>query len=310
MSVKECIYGNALLVNRTVVKLPAGSDRAQGITSFSAVSAIKRAASEKRVGHTGTLDPMATGVLPILLGRATALSSLMLDADKRYIAEIKLGTITDTDDITGSIISENQVSVSDEELRSALRAFTGQIEQIPPMYSALKKDGVRLYDLARQGKEIEREPRTVTIHGIELRSRNGNDFVIDVHCSKGTYIRSLADDIGRLLGCGATLISLRRTDAAGFSISDCKTVEEIEADPDGCLLPADRAVQGFRNLNISEAQAKRFMNGAALSVDRIRFYADANENELFKTYVDGRFLGLSEFDKTSGEITTKCVIAE
>ena len=285
-------------------------DKPEGFTSFKAAAVLRRIYGTKRVGHTGTLDPMATGVLPILIGRATRLCSYVLEADKRYTAGVRLGVTTDTLDITGEVLSQCEPNVSDEKLTDALQFFTKTYDQIPPMFSAIKKDGVRLYDLARQGKEIEREPRTVTIHGIELRSRNGKDFVIDVHCSKGTYIRSLADDIGRLLGCGATLISLRRTDAAGFSISDCKTVEEIEVDPEGCLLPADRAVQGFRNLNISEAQAKRFMNGAALSVDRIRFYADANENELFKTYVDGRFLGLSEFDKTSGEITTKCVIAE
>lgn len=285
-------------------------DKPEGFTSFKAAAVLRRIYGTKRVGHTGTLDPMATGVLPILIGRATRLCSYVLEADKRYTAGVRLGVTTDTLDITGEVLSQCEPSVSDGQLADALRFFTKTYDQIPPMFSAIKKDGVRLYDLARQGKEIEREPRTVTIHNIELKSRNGNDFVIDVHCSKGTYIRSLADDIGKLLGCGATLISLRRTDAAGFSIADCKTVEEIEADPIGCLLPADRAVPYFRNLNISEAQAKRFMNGAALSVDRIRFYADAKENELFKTYTGGRFLGLSEFDKASGEITTKCVIAE
>lgn len=285
-------------------------DKPEGFTSFKAAAVLRRIYGTRRVGHTGTLDPMATGVLPILIGRATRLCSYVLEADKRYTAGVRLGVTTDTLDITGEVLSQCEPSVSDEQLADALRFFTKTYDQIPPMFSAIKKDGVRLYDLARQGKEIEREPRTVTIHNIEFKSRNGNDFVIDVHCSKGTYIRSLADDIGKLLGCGATLISLRRTDAAGFSIADCKTVEEIEADPAGCLLPADRAVPSFRSLNISEAQAKRFMNGAALSVDRIRFYADAADNELFKTYTDGQFLGLSEFDKASGEITTKCVIAE
>ncbi|MBQ3549567.1 MAG: tRNA pseudouridine(55) synthase TruB [Clostridia bacterium] len=285
-------------------------DKPEGFTSFKAAAVLRRIYGTKRVGHTGTLDPMATGVLPILIGRATRLCSYVLEADKRYTAGVRLGVTTDTLDITGEVLSQCEPSVSDGQLADALRFFTKTYDQIPPMFSAIKKDGVRLYDLARQGKEIEREPRTVTIHDIELKSRNGNDFVIDVHCSKGTYIRSLADDIGKLLGCGATLISLRRTDAAGFSIADCKTVEEIEADPISCLLPADRAVPSFRSLNISEAQAKRFMNGAALSVDRIRFYADAADNELFKTYTGRQFLGLSEFDKASGEITTKCVIAE
>ncbi len=285
-------------------------DKPEGFTSFKAAAVMRRIYGTKRVGHTGTLDPMATGVLPILIGRATRLCSYVLEADKRYTAGVRLGITTDTLDITGEVLNESAVSVTDEQLADALKFFVKTYDQIPPMFSAIKKDGVRLYDLARQGKEIEREARTVTVHGIELLSRNGNDFVIDVRCSKGTYIRSLADDIGRLLGCGATLISLRRTDTAGFSIADCKTVEEIEADPEACLLPADRAVPNFRNINISEAQAKRFMNGAALSIDRLRFFGDAKDREIFKTYSDGLFLGLSEFDREIGEITTKCVVAE
>ncbi len=285
-------------------------DKPEGFTSFKAAAVLRRIYGTKRVGHTGTLDPMATGVLPILIGRATRLCSYVLEADKSYTAGVRLGVTTDTLDITGEVLSECEASVTDEQLHDVIRHFTCTYDQIPPMFSAIKKDGVRLYDLARKGHDIEREPRTVTVLGIKLISRIGNDFVMDVHCSKGTYIRSLADDIGKALGCGATLISLRRTDAAGFSINECKTLEEIEADPTGCLLPADRAVPSFRSLNVSEAQAKRFLNGAALSTDRLRFPSDASVGEIFKIYTDKTFLGLSEYDNESREITTKCVIYE
>ena len=285
-------------------------DKPEGFTSFKAAAVLRRIYGTKRVGHTGTLDPMATGVLPILIGRSTRLCSFVLEADKKYTAGVRLGVTTDTLDITGEVLSESSVSVSDEQLDEALRHFICNYDQIPPMYSAIKKDGVRLYDLARQGQEIEREPRNVTIFGIDLVSRNGNDFVIDVHCSKGTYIRSLADDIGKYLGCGATLISLRRTDAAGFSIEACKTLEEIEADPEGCLLPPETAVPNFRSVHVSEAQCKRFRNGAALSIDRVRGLKQADDGEIFKVFFEDMFLGLAEYSDETREINTKCVIIE
>ncbi len=163
-------------------------NKPKGITSFSAVSAVKRLAQQKRVGHTGTLDPMATGVLPVLLGRATALSSLMLDADKRYIAEIKLGVTTDTEDITGKILTEKQVNITSEQLADALKHFTGRLKQRPPMYSALKKDGVRLYDLARKGQTVQIPERDIEIFEIkQLTNLNDNCFSIEVYVSKGTY---------------------------------------------------------------------------------------------------------------------------
>ena len=285
-------------------------DKPEGFTSFKAAAVLRRIYGTKRVGHTGTLDPMATGVLPILIGRSTRLCSFVLEADKKYTAGVRLGVTTDTLDITGEVLSESSVSVSDEQLNEALRRFICNYDQIPPMYSAIKKDGVRLYDLARQGQEIEREPRNVTIFKIDLISRDGNDFVIDVHCSKGTYIRSLADDIGKYLGCGATLISLRRTDAAGFSIEACKTLEEIEADPEGCLLPPETAVPNFRSVHVSEAQCKRFRNGAALSIDRVRGLKQADDGEIFKVFFEDMFLGLAEYSDETREINTKCVIIE
>ena len=285
-------------------------DKPTGYTSFKAAAVIRRIYGTKRVGHTGTLDPLATGVLPILIGRATRLSSYVLEADKRYIAGIRLGVTTDSLDITGEVVATNEVNVTDEQLADALVHFNCTYDQIPPMYSAIQVNGVRLYDLARQGKEIKREPRTVTIHVLKLLSREGDDFMVEVHCSKGTYIRSLADDIGKFLGCGATITSLRRTDAAGFSIERCFTLEQIEADPEGCLLSPDMAVPQFKSITIAPTQSKRFLNGAALSVDRLKFIDNAQDGELFKMYSEGEFLGLSEYKKETRELTTKCVIKE
>lgn len=285
-------------------------DKPTGYTSFKAAAVIRRIYGTKRVGHTGTLDPLATGVLPILIGRATRLSSYVLEADKRYIAGIRLGITTDSLDITGEVVATNEVNVTDEQLADALVHFNCTYDQIPPMYSAIQVNGVRLYDLARQGKEVQREPRTVTIHELKLLSREGDDFTVEVHCSKGTYIRSLADDIGKFLGCGATITSLRRTDAAGFSIERCFTLEQIEADPEGCLLSPDMAVPQFKSITIAPTQSKRFLNGAALSVDRLKFIDNAQDGELFKMYSEGEFLGLSEYKKETRELTTKCVIKE
>lgn len=285
-------------------------DKPVGLTSFKAAAVLRGVYGTKRVGHTGTLDPMATGVLPVLIGRATRLCSYILEADKKYTATVQLGVTTDSLDITGKVLSRCEVSVTDEQLKDALEHFTCTYGQIPPMFSAIKKDGVRLYDLARNGQETEREPRTVTIHSIKLIERKNNEFIADVHCSKGTYIRSLADDIGKFLGCGAVLTALRRTDTAGFSIDRCFTLEQIKADPAGCILPAEKAVPNLRNVYISPEQAKRFMNGAALSVDRIRSVESPKDKEIFKVFCEDSFLGLSEYFEQDRELNTKCVIAE
>lgn len=285
-------------------------DKPSGFTSFKAAAVLRRIYGTKRIGHTGTLDPMATGVLPILVGRATRLCSHVIEADKRYTASIRLGLTTDSLDITGNVITQTVPDVGDAKLAEALKRFVGTYGQIPPMFSAIKKDGVRLYDLARQGKEIEREPRTVTVHSITLLERNGNDFSVDVHCSKGTYIRSLSDDIGKYLGCGATLAHLRRTAAAGFTIDRCYTLEQIEDEPEKCLLPAEAAVPYLKSVSVSEQQKIRFMNGAALAADRVKLHCDIEDGELIKVFSDGVFLGLAEFDGRERELTTKCVIAE
>ena len=286
-------------------------DKPRGITSFSAVGAVKRRTREKRVGHTGTLDPMATGVLPVLLGRATALSSLLSDADKKYVAEIKLGLVTDTDDITGKVISENAVNVTEEALYEVLNRFTGVIFQRPPIYSALKKDGVRLYKLAREGKTAEIAERRVEIFEIRLLSPlKDGIFKIEVHVSKGTYIRSLARDIGEYLGCGATLYSLRRTFAAGFSVEDCVPLDSLdEENAEEYLLNEELAVSHLGEIAVTEKQAIRFCNGGQLAFERLNVDTSAfKDGTLFRIKSGGLFLGVGYADCEKNEIGIKCVI--
>lgn len=287
-------------------------DKPQGLTSFSAVSAIKRKAKEKRVGHTGTLDPMATGVLPVLLGRATALSSCLLDADKKYEAEIKLGITTDTDDITGEILSEKKVSVSDRDIKEILEKFTGKISQKPPIYSAKKKDGVRLYKLAREGKEVEIDTREIEVFSAKLLSKlnKENIFAVEFHVSKGTYIRSLARDIGEALGCGATLYSLRRTYAGGFGIGECYPLDDLtEENIKNHILSEELAVSHLRELKVTDNQAVRFCNGGQLGFDRLKEDSDTfSDGELFRVKCRDLFLGIGRAEKEKNQIGIKCII--
>ena len=285
-------------------------NKPKGITSFSAVSAVKRAAQEKRVGHTGTLDPMATGVLPIFLGRATSLSSLMLDADKKYIAEVKLGITTDTCDITGEVLSQSEVKVTDGDIETVLQKFKGKISQIPPMYSALKKDGVRLYDLARQGKTVEIEPREIEVFALDILKPldDNNCFTVMCHVSKGTYIRSLARDIGEALGCGATLTALNRTETAGFDLSKCVNLDNLNAENvKDYILNEETAVMHLRGISVTKNQAVRFCNGGQLSFDRLNI-ADFKENELFRIKYKNQFLGIGIANLEKQEIAIKCIV--
>ena len=285
-------------------------NKPEGITSFSAVSRVKRLASDKRVGHTGTLAPMATGVLPVLLGRATALSSLMLDADKRYTAEIKLGVVTDSDDITGEILSQNEDNITNDNLNEALEHFTGKITQKPPMYSAIKKDGVRLYKLAREGKTAEIPEREIEIFAITLiEPLNGeNIFKIDVHVSKGTYIRSLARDIGEYLGCGATLNSLERTYASGFDSENCIALDNLtDENISDYILNEEKAVAYLPQINVTQKQAIRFCNGGQLGFDRLHISTPA-DGELFRIKFGEKFLGIGFADCEREQIGIKCII--
>ncbi len=285
-------------------------NKPKGITSFSAVSAVKRAAHEKRVGHTGTLDPMATGVLPIFVGRATALSSLVLAADKKYIAEIKLGITTDTCDITGEVLGECDVDVNQNDIENVLKKFKGRISQIPPMYSALKKDGVRLYDLARQGKTVEIEPREIEVFDLSVTKPLNDEscFSVFCHVSKGTYIRSLARDIGEALGCGATLTELRRVETAGFDVSQCVDLENLnEENISDFLLNEEIAVKHLRALSVTKNQATRFCNGGQLSFERLNI-ENFGENELLRIKYKNQFLGIGVADCENKQVAIKCII--
>lgn len=283
-------------------------DKPKDITSFSAVRKIKRLSGEKRVGHTGTLDPLATGVLPIFVGRATALSSFLLDADKEYIARVRLGISTDSCDITGNVIKSCEVNVTEQKLLDVVNSFKGEILQVPPMFSALKKDGVRLYDLARQGKEVEIEPRKVTIFDIALSDFDGTEFNIKVKCSKGTYIRSLCRDIGEKLSCGATMTELRRIATSGFDIDNCVLLEKLNEDNIKDYLASEEiAVEFLREIQITEKQALRFSNGGQLSFERLKDTFE-EADELLRVKFKDSFLGIGRADLEKQELAIKCVI--
>jgi len=260
-------------------------DKPSDITSFSAVARARRILGIKKAGHTGTLDPMATGVLPILLGGATRFAEFLPSHDKAYLAGMRLGVATDTLDITGTVLEEKPVNVTRGEIEAALARFRGKISQVPPMYSAKSQGGQRLYELARRGIEVEREAREVEIYRLELL----DDGSICVECSAGTYIRSLIDDLGRALGCGACMASLRRTKANGYDISQCVTLEQLEQGDRSGFVPLDQALSAYPAVEVTPAQAVRFRNGGALDLARLR---GLGVGELHRVYREGEFLGL------------------
>ena len=232
-------------------------DKPCNMTSFMAVKKASRILGVKKAGHTGTLDPMATGVLVIMLGSCTRFIELLPEHRKSYSARVKLGFTTDTLDITGEVLSENPVNVTEEELIRVAEGFKGEILQTPPMYSAIKKDGERLYDLARKGIEIEREQRKITVEKLEIYDFDGTEFSMDVTCSAGTYIRSLCDDIGKVLGCGAVMTELRRTEANGFSIENAVSLEELEKlvrenNTDSVVTPVEKALMSIGLKDLQE----------------------------------------------------------
>ena len=254
-------------------------DKPAGWTSQDVVSKLRGVFHEKRVGHGGTLDPMATGVLPIFLGRATRAVPFFEHADKVYEAVLRLGLVTDTQDITGRTLEEHPVDIANEQLEAVLASFRGEILQIPPMYSAIKVNGQKLYALARKGKEIEREPRPVTIYELEasgIRHQASGDAVncqlsivncqLRIHCSKGTYVRTLCHDIGAALGCGGCMAALRRTRAGRYGIEQAHSLEEILAasDPDRLLLPVDSLFDDRPALTVNASAERKLRNGAVV----------------------------------------------
>ena len=289
-------------------------DKPEGMTSFFAASRLRRIFSMKKIGHTGTLDPMATGVLPVALGGATRFIELIESHDKAYRATFLLGKTTDTLDITGKVLSENEVTVKKEDVEKVLSFFKGEIKQLPPMYSAIKKDGVRLYDLARQGIEIEREERKVTIYSLELveADEEKNEYTIDVSCSSGTYIRSLISDIGEKLSSGAVMTALKRTSANGIDIGECRSLEELEAlKEEGALEKAVVPVWEFikyPRITVSDSQAKRFKNGGELFLDRVKGLSENTFYNIFSP--EGNFLGIGEKDEEAGLLKVKRVYVD
>ncbi len=245
-------------------------DKPAGMSSQGAVTAVKRVFNAEKAGHTGTLDPMATGLLPICLGEATKYSQDLLEADKTYIARVKFGSRTDTGDAEGRMIEELPLPIfaSDAEMNSTLDAllpkFTGAISQVPPMYSALKRDGKPLYEYARAGVELERTPRDITIHAIRWTEIQWPEVTLEVSCSKGTYIRVLAEDIGAALGCGAHLVGLRRTEVGHLNLEQSFTIEAIQKGLQNTadyILPVDALLQTLPHLTVDEQQAKRLEMG-------------------------------------------------
>lgn len=287
-------------------------DKPEGITSFTAVNKTRRLLGIKKAGHTGTLDPMATGVLPVMLGGATRFSQYLPVHDKSYRAKILLGTVTDTLDTTGEVLETREVNVTREEVEAAVVSFIGPIKQLPPMYSAVSKDGVRLYKLARQGIEIEREARDVVIHSIEIVSNLAdNEFEIDVSCSAGTYIRSLAADIGEKLGCGAVISALRRTKANGISIDRTITFEKLEkavesGTADSLIAPCDDMLSVYPIVQVTEKQAVYFSNGGALDLNRVR---DKQTVGLCRVHSpSGKLVGLGRIDRESNELKVEKIL--
>ncbi len=248
-------------------------DKPAGWTSMDVCAKLRGIFHEKRVGHGGTLDPMATGVLPVFIGRATRAVEFAEKSDKEYIAGLKLGVITNTQDTSGEVLEERPVCVTQEALERALEGFRGDILQVPPMYSAIKINGKKLYELARKGCEVERPARPVTIKALEIVDKQGEElYTIRVRCSKGTYIRTLCHDIGQALGCGGCMASLRRTMAAGFTLEDAVLLEEVQAAADRgegerVLLPVDCFFAGLPVLVLkSHGAEKKIRSGAAATL--------------------------------------------
>lgn len=252
-------------------------DKPEGMTSFLCVAILRRLLGVKKVGHAGTLDPNATGVLPLLVGRATKTLDRLPVHDKSYTATLRFGAVSDTLDVWGEVTETGAPLPTRAAIEAALPAFRGAIMQVPPMTSALKKDGVRLYELARQGIEIQREARPVTIYELDLLEYNEDAGELTFHCacSKGTYIRSICDDLGRALGCGAVMTALRRTAAAGYTLEDCITVEEAKelaenGQLSGRILPIETILAAYPAITVSAPQAQRFRNGGALALERLK----------------------------------------
>lgn len=267
-------------------------DKPSDWTSHDVVGKLRGILHERRIGHSGTLDPMATGLLVVFVGRATRAVEFAEADSKEYIAGLRLGVSTDTQDITGNTLKSSNSLPSRAELEQALGAFKGEISQIPPMYSAIKVGGKKLYELARRGESVERKPRRVTIDKLEIVGKIDGDYILDIVCSKGTYIRTLCNDIGDSLGCGGCMSSLRRVKAGAFSIEQAHTIDEIQAaanngELDASLISVDRLFSAYPALTVSDTAEKKLRNGNIINL--------ASPNGIYRVYTQtGGFLLLGE----------------
>ncbi len=267
-------------------------DKPLELSSNTALQKVRRLFHAEKAGHTGTLDPLATGLLPVCFGEATKFTIALLDADKRYRATIRLGQCTTTGDAEGEITETRPVAVDEAQVLAVLAKFMGETQQLPPMHSAIKHLGKPLYEYIRKGETVERELRTVFIHELKLERLEGNELEFSVLCSKGTYVRTLAEDISEILGCGGHLIALRRTGIGEFDLADAYTLPQLEAmdaaQRDACLMPLDRLVQNLPCLELDTVQASRLAQGQRLGL------ADAHPDGKRRLYADGCFIGLGD----------------
>lgn len=285
-------------------------NKPEGFTSFDVVAVLRKLCNERKIGHCGTLDPNATGVLPVLLGRAAKAQDILPNHDKTYRATFTLGKVTDTLDIWGQVVSEEKTQVTKDDILSVIPEFTGEVMQIPPMYSAVQIDGKRLYDLARQGIEVERKARKITVYSLELiefdeKSQSGT---LQVSCSKGTYIRTLIDDIAKKLCSGGCMTSLVRESACGFSLKESYTLDELrelsaKGEIEKTLLSTESLFVTYKEVKVSAQQAKRFANGGALSIDRIREKPEMIDSNIYRVKAPtGDFMGLARYEAESREL--------
>lgn len=282
-------------------------NKPKGFTSFDVIAKMRGILKMKRLGHAGTLDPMAEGVLPVFAGCATKACDILPNHDKVYRVGFKLGVSTDTQDISGEVLSENGIEVPAEMLLKAAEHFKGDIMQIPPMYSAVSVNGKRLYELARQGKTVERSPRPVTVYSLEIEEydEGPRSGVMCISCSKGTYIRTLINDIGESIGCGAIMTSLVRTAACGFTLNDCVTLEELQhtADNGGrfndFFLPVSQVFAQLPRVKLGSTQERMYRNGIRLDINRLEI-GDISSDRLAVYGQNGEFIGTAVIMRDEG----------
>lgn len=279
-----------------------------GFTSHDVVAKLRGICKQKKIGHTGTLDPDAVGVLPVCLGNGTKLCDMLTDKEKEYVAGFRLGMTTDTQDISGKILETKPVTVSSEEVEQCVRTFLGEQQQIPPMYSALKVNGKKLYELAREGKEVERKPRAITIYEIEMIESKLPDFLIRVKCSKGTYIRTLCHDIGQALRCGAVMTSLIRTKVGMFDVKDAYRLSEIEKMENenrlsGVIVPVEEMFSHLPRATAANRAEIALHNGNTLFLSSVQITESCclAENDQLRMYdASGRFCGVYRLNQEQG----------